>query len=117
MLEIINEDYIITAKAKGLNERQVLWKHAVGNAMIPIITSRQREMGYQRALEEHGIALNNDYILYTKHLGFEHGQQAMKKILAMHERPTAIFAVSDLLAIGALKEINASGLHVPNDIH
>ncbi len=38
MLEIINEDYIITAKAKGLNKRQVLWKHAVGNAMIPVIT-------------------------------------------------------------------------------
>ena len=38
MLEIINEDYIITAKAKGLNQRQVLWKHAIGNAMIPIIT-------------------------------------------------------------------------------
>ncbi|QUG40167.1 ABC transporter permease [Psychrobacillus sp. INOP01] len=38
MLEIINEDYIITAKAKGLNESQVLWKHAIGNAMIPIIT-------------------------------------------------------------------------------
>ncbi|WP_438315671.1 ABC transporter permease [Sporosarcina sp. FA9] len=38
MLEIINEDYIITAKAKGLNQSQVLWKHAIGNAMIPIIT-------------------------------------------------------------------------------
>jgi len=38
MLEIINEDYIITAKAKGLNQFQVLWKHAFGNAMIPIIT-------------------------------------------------------------------------------
>ncbi|MFD1926746.1 ABC transporter permease [Sporosarcina siberiensis] len=38
MLEIINEDYIITAKAKGLNRSQVLWKHAIGNAMIPIIT-------------------------------------------------------------------------------
>lgn len=37
-LEIINEDYIITAKSKGLNQRQVLWKHAIGNAMIPIIT-------------------------------------------------------------------------------
>ncbi|MEH7388909.1 ABC transporter permease [Bacillus sp. JJ1503] len=37
-LEVINEDYIITAKAKGLNKRQVLWKHAVGNAMIPVIT-------------------------------------------------------------------------------
>lgn len=38
VLEIINEDYIITAKAKGLNQRQVLWKHAIGNAMIPIVT-------------------------------------------------------------------------------
>lgn len=38
MLEVVNEDYIITAKAKGLSERYVLWKHAFGNAMIPIIT-------------------------------------------------------------------------------
>lgn len=37
-LEVINEDYIITAKSKGLSQRQVLWKHAVGNAMIPVIT-------------------------------------------------------------------------------
>lgn len=38
MLEVINEDYIITAKAKGLSQRYVLWKHAFTNALIPIIT-------------------------------------------------------------------------------
>lgn len=38
MLEIIHEDYIITAKAKGLSSGHVLWRHAVGNAMIPVIT-------------------------------------------------------------------------------
>ncbi len=37
-LEVIHEDYIITAKAKGLSNRQVLWRHAVGNALIPIVT-------------------------------------------------------------------------------
>lgn len=37
-LEVINEDYIITAKAKGLSKRQILRKHAVRNALIPIIT-------------------------------------------------------------------------------
>lgn len=37
-LEVINEDYIITAKAKGLTQNYILWKHAIGNAMIPIIT-------------------------------------------------------------------------------
>ncbi|MCM3636644.1 ABC transporter permease [Sporosarcina luteola] len=38
LLEIIHEDYIITARAKGLTKSQMLWKHAVGNAMIPVIT-------------------------------------------------------------------------------
>ncbi|MBH5318797.1 ABC transporter permease [Paenibacillus sp. GSMTC-2017] len=37
-LEVINEDYIITAKAKGLSRRHVLRKHAISNALIPIIT-------------------------------------------------------------------------------
>lgn len=37
-LEVIHEDYIMTARAKGLSRRQVLLKHAVRNAIIPIIT-------------------------------------------------------------------------------
>ncbi|GKV57324.1 ABC transporter permease [Sporosarcina sp. NCCP-2222] len=38
LLEIIHEDYMVTAKAKGLTKGQMLWKHAVGNALIPVIT-------------------------------------------------------------------------------
>lgn len=38
MLEVINEDYILTARAKGLKRKGVLFKHAASNAMIPIIT-------------------------------------------------------------------------------
>ncbi|AIQ45847.1 peptide ABC transporter permease [Paenibacillus sp. FSL R7-0273] len=37
-LEVIHEDYIITATAKGLSRRKVLLKHAVRNALIPIVT-------------------------------------------------------------------------------
>ncbi|MCD5390706.1 ABC transporter permease [candidate division NPL-UPA2 bacterium] len=38
MLEIINQDYIRTAKAKGLPEDTVYYKHALGNALMPFIT-------------------------------------------------------------------------------
>lgn len=38
MLEVIRQDYIRTARAKGAPERQVIFKHALGNALIPIIT-------------------------------------------------------------------------------
>ncbi len=38
MLEILGQDYIRTARAKGLRERGVLLRHALGNAMIPVVT-------------------------------------------------------------------------------
>lgn len=38
MIEVIQQDYIRTAKAKGLNEDQVIWKHAFRNSLFPIIT-------------------------------------------------------------------------------
>lgn len=38
MLEVIRSDYITTARAKGLPERVVVWKHALPNALIPLIT-------------------------------------------------------------------------------
>jgi peptide/nickel transport system permease protein len=38
MLEVIRQDYITTARAKGLPERTVIYKHALRNAMLPVIT-------------------------------------------------------------------------------
>ncbi|MEZ0481327.1 LacI family DNA-binding transcriptional regulator [Planococcus sp. SSTMD024] len=91
-------------------------KIALMNSDEKFLYARERRMGYERALREHEIPVNGDYIFYTQELGFEQGQMAMKKILRLEDRPTAVFAVSDLLAIGALKEITAAGLHVPNDV-
>lgn len=39
MLEVIRSDYVITAKAKGLSQRKVIWKHALPNALIPVIAT------------------------------------------------------------------------------
>jgi peptide/nickel transport system permease protein len=39
MLEVLNEDYIRTAYAKGVATHKVLWKHALKNAMVPIVTT------------------------------------------------------------------------------
>ncbi len=38
MLDVLQQDYIRTARAKGLGERKVIWKHAFRNALFPIIT-------------------------------------------------------------------------------
>lgn len=38
MLEVVRQDYIRTARAKGVDERSVIWKHALRNALIPVVT-------------------------------------------------------------------------------
>ena len=45
VMEVMHEDYITTARAKGVSERSVLWRHAVRNALIPIITVVGLELG------------------------------------------------------------------------
>ncbi|OEU72867.1 MAG: diguanylate cyclase [Desulfuromonadales bacterium C00003093] len=38
MLEVVRQDYILTARAKGLSEKTVIYKHALRNALLPVIT-------------------------------------------------------------------------------
>jgi peptide/nickel transport system permease protein len=45
MLQVLSSDYVRTARAKGLNERVVILKHALRNALIPIITLGALEFG------------------------------------------------------------------------
>lgn len=46
MMETLSEDYITTARAKGLPERTVLFKHALKNASLPIVTAAALQFGF-----------------------------------------------------------------------
>jgi len=46
MLETLTEDYVVTAKAKGLPEREILFKHALKNASLPLITNVALAFGF-----------------------------------------------------------------------
>jgi peptide/nickel transport system permease protein len=46
MLEVLSEDYILTAKAKGLSTKQILVKHALSNSMLPIVTIIALNLGF-----------------------------------------------------------------------
>jgi peptide/nickel transport system permease protein len=45
MLEVLREDYVRTARAKGVEERMVIYKHALKNALIPILTILGLQLG------------------------------------------------------------------------
>jgi ABC-type dipeptide/oligopeptide/nickel transport system permease component len=45
MLEVLRDDYVRTARAKGLAERIVIWRHALRNALLPVVTTLGGLMG------------------------------------------------------------------------
>ena len=45
LLEVLNEDFVRTARAKGLPETNVIWRHAMRNAWLPVITLLGLQLG------------------------------------------------------------------------
>lgn len=90
-------------------------KHLIstGNKKIALINSderflyaRLRKAGYERALREFDLPIRDEWIYHTKDLNFESGEQGMRKLLKLEDQPAAVFAVSDTLAIGAMKVLD-----------
>ncbi len=81
----------------------------------------ERVLGYRLALEQAGVPFDAALVVHgdtIKHAGFseEAGYEAMGRLLAIEPRITAVFASSDVQAIGAWKAAYDAGLRVPDDV-
>lgn len=93
-----------------------------GHRDIAIITgslnkslAKQRLIGYQKALTEANITQNPDWIIQS-HFDFNGGLAGMQQLLKLNHRPTAVFACSDTIAIGAYQALWQVGLTVGKDL-
>jgi LacI family transcriptional regulator len=80
-----------------------------------LFASTQRVKGYKKALTEFNIPIR-DNLIEMGDFRFEGGELAMQRLLEKSCSPTAVLALNDLMAIGAMKAIMGAGLSVPNDI-
>jgi len=95
---------------------------ARGHRRIAMIAGPQRNhdaaerlRGYRTALTENGIELDESLVVRGDFSELS-GHRAVKPLLALESRPTAIFAANDSMAIGALSALRESDLHVPHDM-
>jgi LacI family transcriptional regulator len=80
-----------------------------------ISTGHKRRLGYAAALQQHGLAVDPALVV-TGSYREAGGYEAMRRLLALPEPPSAVFAVNDLAAAGALRALHEAGLHVPRDV-
>ena len=74
----------------------------------------ERKKAYLKFMKRNKFAYS-DY-LFEKEFNAESGYIMMKDVLKLKDRPTAVFAASDAIAIGAMKAIKEEGLSIPDDI-
>ena len=67
-------------------------------------------------MEENGVHVNQDWILPLNDINADMAFSATIKLFSNHEQPDAIFAVSDVLATGAIRAVNYVGKNVPKDV-
>lgn len=80
---------------------------------LAMVTGVDRLRGYQDALEQHGLAWD-PALCAEGNFQEESGYEGMRRLLEHH--PDALFAASDMMAIGAMRAIEQAGLRVPEDI-
>lgn len=78
-------------------------------------SSRARFEGYRLALQQHGLAVD-EHLVFRAGLTVADGAKAVEKLLAESTHATAIQAVNDLVALGAVAELTRRGLRVPANI-
>ena len=97
MLEVVNMDYIRTARAKGLTERVVLYRHALKNAALPLITLAALDLPYLFA-----GALYTEILFAWPGMGRLYYQSAIKRdypvLMAVLIIEAALIVLSNLLA-------------------
>lgn len=77
--------------------------------------AHQRFEGYKQALEENKISINNDFI-FPGDWEFESGKMAYERYKKLISKPTAIFAMNDLMAIGFIDAALDDGVNIPEDV-
>jgi LacI family transcriptional regulator len=77
--------------------------------------ARQRVDGTADAMKEKGLLLSSDLVFETP-FSIQGGRDAVRKIVGLEERPTALICHTDLQAIGALHECKVHGIRVPEDM-
>jgi len=120
-----NQERLVSVSINNDQAAFDITKYLIGNGHKKIAFLRdqdessysgiERKKGYIRALESEGIVVNSDYERKGKY-SIKGGYDLMDEILQLEDKPTAVIALNDEMALGAIRKIEDSGFKVPNDI-
>jgi peptide/nickel transport system permease protein len=93
LIDVMADDYVVTARAKGVREKQILWRHVVPNAMLPTWTLTMLSLGFI-----FGGAITIEYVFSWPGLGWLTVQAIEAKDFALLQALFLIFSAAVIIA-------------------
>lgn len=112
----VNIDYeqaAFEAVTHLLDKGNIRIAYVTGPADDPI--NQKKLAGYRRALEERGVAYDERFVIEGDY-SYDSGIEAYEKIMELEERPTAVFAGTDEMALGIIHGAQDQGVQVPEQL-
>jgi len=106
---------LATAHLIELGHRRVAFIGDDFDPQFGFTSSADRGVGYRRAMQQAGLPVRPDYFRLAEH-GRKAATAMTSALLGLADPPTAIFAASDLQALGVLEAARASGIRVPEEL-
>src|SRR5699024_8675848 len=101
--------------AHSLSELWELRKKDSNDPRVSLMRpSAQRIVGYFRAMEHHGIQVNDELVLHSRYAA-DSAQEAVHRFLSRGARASALHATNAVLSSGAYRAIRSHGLSIPHD--
>lgn len=113
-LPVVTIDYEKAGYLAGRHLRDLGHRHLASVADLP--AHRIRVSGAHRAFAEDGITVSGDLVFAAPWATPKSGYEAAMLALSVTERPTAVFASTDAIALGVMEAIRSHGLRVPEDV-
>lgn len=120
--EALTEYPLDTLILDNIAAAQIAVEHLIerGHTIIAILAGMNppregRLRGYRQALEKYNLTFD-ERLVESDNFSVEEGKRGMSALLSRLPRPTAVFAASDLLAMGAMITIRQAGLRIPQDM-
>lgn len=110
------DDYAAAKTAMKLLIQNGRKRIALANGPQQFKYAMDRERGYYDALREAGLEIDESLVVHQSAIEFELAMSIMTQLVTKEKRLDAVFAVSDVLAVAAIKAANRAGLRVPQDI-
>jgi DNA-binding LacI/PurR family transcriptional regulator len=103
--------YAATAHLVRLHHQRI----ALINGPLVLTTARERQSGYEDALQETGLPVDGSLIVHCDFRQAD-GYAAMRQLLDLASPPSAVFTASNLITLGALQAIHERDLQIPGEM-